>query len=218
MSQHTEPMANPLTSDQLRLLKIPVWNRLALTGAALLAAYQIMIGVEGMQPAALWSFTIAFGILLVTALLMTILGYELLQSSLVAVIGSLLPLSLAGGLIAQYAPSRLAAYGVFAVLAFVLILLTRWLSPNWPAALALGATHAVSGIIIFALPVALSLTGHAAPWFSLVGLGGAVMGMEGLLLYLLKSGYPLLPPTTTLRSLPALMFLMTLLFVLGFSS
>lgn len=204
-------------TELLTEIKVPISNRLALLGAALLAAYQIMVGIEGMQPLAVWSFTIAFGILLVTALLMIILGYELLQSSLLAVVGSLLPLSFAGGLIVQYAAPITVAYGIFAALALGLILLTRWLSPGWPATLALGSVHAVSGVIIFALPVALSLTGHTSPWFSLVGLGGALMGLEGLLLYFLKNGYPVLPQATILRSLPALMLLMTLLFVLGFA-
>jgi hypothetical protein len=72
-------------------------------------------------------------------------------------------------------------------------------------------------MIIFLLPSVLAAQGVTRPGFALVGLGGALIGLGGLLLSFLKAGKPILPRTTILRILPALLLLMTAAFVAGFA-
>ncbi len=60
-------------------------DRLFLLITGLLAAYQVVSGVEGLEPVATWALTIAFGVLLVTGLLLIILGFETLESPLVVI-------------------------------------------------------------------------------------------------------------------------------------
>jgi hypothetical protein len=81
----------------------------------------------------------------------------------------------------------------------------------------LAIVHGISGMVIFLLPSVLAAQGVTRPSFALVGLGGALIGLGGLLLSFLKAGKPILPRTTILRILPALLLLMTAAFVAGFA-
>jgi hypothetical protein len=84
--------------------------------------------------------------------------------------------------------------------------------------LVLTVVHGVTGLIIFALPLVLVATGQVMPIFSLVGMGGALIGIGGLSLFLLKTGKPILSRQTVLKLLPGLLLVMTFAFVLGFSA
>jgi hypothetical protein len=59
--------------------------------------------------------------------------------------------------------------------------------------------------------------GFARPGFSLVGVGGGLIGLGGLLLSFLRAGRPILSRVMILRLLPGLLLLMTAAFVAGFS-
>jgi len=50
----------------------------------------------------------------------------------------------------------------------------------------------------------------------LVGIGGALIGIDGLLLSFLKGGKPILSRDATLKIFPSLLLLMTICFVAGF--
>ena len=80
----------------------------------------------------------------------------------------------------------------------------------------LAGVHGVAGMTIFLLPIFLALTGVTAPAFFLVGVGGALIGMGGLLLSFLKAGKPILSRQTIYKILPGLLLLTTTCFVLGF--
>jgi hypothetical protein len=69
---------------------------------------------------------------------------------------------------------------------------------------------------IFLLPIILSAQGQVMPLFSLVGVGGALIGLAGLLLSFLKTGKPILSRDTIMRLFPMLLLLTTALFVAGF--
>jgi len=55
------------------------------------------------------------------------------------------------------------------------------------------------------------------PGFALVGLGGALIGLTGLLLSFLKTGKPIVSREIILHILPGILLLMTLAFVIGFA-
>jgi hypothetical protein len=69
---------------------------------------------------------------------------------------------------------------------------------------------------IFLLPIFLSIQGLTRPLFSLVGIGGALIGIGGLALSFLKAGKPILSKEIILKILPVILFSMTLCFVVGF--
>jgi hypothetical protein len=199
-------------------VKLTLLDRFLLLLTGLLAAYQIAVGIDGMATPAILAYTIAFGILLVAGLLIIILGFDVLESPVVVVLSTVIPLSLSLGLVWEYLPGIRSPYLVYAIVGFLAILATRLIPmPNKVPVIVLALVHGIAGLAIFLLPVAFSLAGQAPPGFALVGLGGAFIGVGGLLLALLKAGKPLLPRPAILRILPGLLFMMTLAFVAGFA-
>jgi hypothetical protein len=197
--------------------RISTFDRLLLLLTAILAAFQVVKGVEGLEPFTIFCYTVAFGVLLVAVLLLLILGFEILESPLVVIVSTIIPLSLSLGLVSQFLSDYRVGYLVFTLLGFVAVVITRFFSPRRFAVIVLAIVHGTAGLIIFILPIVLSVQGKTPAGFLLVSLGGALIGLGGMLLAFLKSGKPILPQETILRVLPGLLFLMTLSFVVGFA-
>jgi hypothetical protein len=223
-------------------MKMSHLDRILLLATGLLAAWQVAVGIDGLGTVPITAYTIAFGVLLVAGLLMIILGFEALDSPIVVIISTIIPLSLALGLVWEHLEAwRSLALG-FATLGFLAILLTRSFPmqresrmllpgksrmqlpgksrmqlPGKVPTIVLASVHGIAGLTIFLLPTILAAQGVTRPGFALVGLGGALIGLGGLLLSFLKAGKPILPRETIFRILPALLLLMTMAFVAGFA-
>ena len=197
--------------------KMSVLDRIFLLITVLLAAYQIVVGVEGSETLSLWSYTIAFGVLLVACLLLLIQGFEVLESPLVVIVSTIIPLSLSLGLVWEYLPDWGVPYLIFVIAGVLAVAITRFAAPKKVATFTLIPVHGIAGLIIFLLPIILSLRGDMPAGFALVGVGGALIGVGGLLLSFLKAGKPILSQETILTVLPGLLLLMTAAFVAGFS-
>jgi len=198
--------------------KITGPDRLLLFIMGLLASYQIVVGIADAGTFAMGAYTVAFGVLLVAGLLLIILGFESLDSPLVVIISTLIPLSLSLGLISEYLPSWKFAYLIFAILGFLSIVTTRFKATGALAIIPVATVHGISGMIIFLLPIIFSLQGKTLGGFIWVGIGGMLIGIGGLLLTFLKSGRPILSKITILTVLPGLLMLMTASFVIGFAA
>jgi len=192
-------------------------DRLLILFTALLASYQIAVGIDGLGTIPITAYTIAFGALLVAMLLMLILGFGVLDSPIVVIVSTIIPLSLALGLVWEHLASYWTFYLLFTLIGFAAIIVTRFLPmPGQLRTLALAIVHGVAGLTIFLLPSILAADGRMHPGFALVGLGGAMIGLGGLLLSFLKAGRPILPREIILKILPSLFMLMTACFVAGF--
>ncbi len=192
-------------------------DRIVLLLTALLAAYQVAVGIEGLDSFAILCYTIAFGVLLVACLLLIILGFEILDSPLVVIVSTIIPLSLSLGLVWEYMVAIRQYYLVFAVLGFLAVIITRQFTPGRPAVIVLAIVHGMAGMLIFLLPIVLSIQGVTNLGFIFVGIGGALIGIGGLLLSFLKTGRPILSRDAILTVLPGLLMLMTIAFVAGFA-
>ncbi len=197
--------------------KISVLDRILLLITGLLAAYQIAFGVEGAPPLATISYTIAFGVLLVACLLMIIMGLEVLDSPWVVIVSTIIPLSLSLGLVSEYLPGWTTPYLIFVIGGFLAVSITQLATPGKLATFVIAIVHSIAGMLIFLLPIILSLRGETPGGFALVGVGGALIGVGGLLLSFLKAGKPILSQKTILTILPGLLLLMTAAFVAGFA-
>ncbi len=197
--------------------KISVLDRILLLLTGLLAAYQISFGINELNPLPTWSYTVAFGVLLVAGLLLIILGFEGLESQVVVIVSTLIPLSISLGLVAEHLPQYTFPYLIFAILGFAAIAITRYATENKTATIVLAVTHGIAGSIITFLPIILSIQGKVPGGYSLVGVAGALIGVGGLLLAFLKAGKPILSQKMILTVLPLLLLLMTTAFVFGFS-
>ena len=198
-------------------MKMTPLDRILLLVTGLLAAYQVAVGIDGFSTIPILAYTIAFGVLLVAGLLLIIWGFDVLDSPIVVIVSTIIPLSLATGLVWQHLASIRTSYLVFALVGFLAVTLTRSIpTPGKIPTIVLAFVHGVAGLTIFLLPILLSAQGKLNPLFSLVGVGGALIGIGGLLLSFLKAGKPILSRETILKVLPGLLFLMTLCFVIGF--
>lgn len=199
-------------------MKMAVLDRILLLFTGLLAAYQVAVGIEGFSTLPIIAYTVAFGVLLVATLLLIILGFEVLDSPIVVIVSTIIPLSLSLGLVWQHRETWRFPYLIFVVLGFLAVLATRAtrIHSRLPL-IVLAIVHGMAGLTIFLLPVFLAIQGAVQPLFALVGVGGALIGAGGLLLSFLKAGKPILSQALILRVLPGLLLMMTLLFVIGFS-
>ena len=198
-------------------MKMTPLDRVLLLVTGLLAAYQIAVGMDGLSALPIIAYTVAFGVLLVAGLLLIILGFEVLDSPVVVIVSTIIPLSLATGLVWQHLASFGTLYLIFAIVGFLAVTLTRTLpAPGKIPTIVLAIVHGIAGMTIFLLPIILSIQGKTQPLFSLVGVGGALIGVGGLLLSFLKAGRPILSREAILKVLPGLLLLMTISFVAGF--
>jgi hypothetical protein len=198
-------------------MKVTPLDRLLLLVTCLLAAYQVAVGINGLENVPTIAYTIAFGVLLVACLLIIILGFDVLNSRIVVMFFTIIPLSLSLGLVWEHVYSWRVPYLIFAILGYLAIIITRLMNISARVStFILAIVHGVAGLVVFLLPSILSAQGIARPGFAFVGLGGALIGLAGLLLYFLKTGRPIVSRQIILRILPAIFLLMTLTFVVGF--
>lgn len=198
-------------------MKISILNRALLLATSLLSAYQIAVGIDDQSTVPLTLYTIGFGVLLVASLLLLILGYEVLDSPVVVVVATIIPLSVSLGLVWEYLPAWRVPFLLFVLAGFLAILVSRAFVSDRPATFVLAVVHGIAGLVIFIMPVYLCLSGQANPGFILVGIGGGLIGLGGLLLSFLKMGKAVLPQETILKLLPGLLLAMTAAFVAGFA-
>jgi len=198
-------------------MKMSVLDRILFLLTGLLAAYQIVVGINDLSTLPIIAYTIAFGVLLVAGLLLIILGFDVLDSPAVVIVATVIPLSLSLGLVWEFVPAWQNGYLVFAVLGFLAVLVTRaFPMPGKIPTIVLASVHGVAGLVIFILPIVMVLQGQVNLGFALVGVGGALIGVGGLLLSFLKAGKPILSREKIFRILPGLLLLMTACFVAGF--
>jgi hypothetical protein len=197
-------------------MKISPLDRILLLITGILAAYQVAVGIDSFDTIPIIAYTIAFGVLLVAGLLLIILGFDVLDSPIVVIISTIIPLSLSIGLVWQHTSFGIS-YLSFTVIGFLAVTLTRSIpTPGKIPIIVLALVHGIAGMTIFLLPIITSIQGKTQPLFSLVGGGGALIGIGGLLLSFLKTGKPILSRETIFKVLPSLLLLMTICFVVGF--
>ncbi len=198
-------------------MKMTALDRALLLITGLLAAYQIVVGIDKLSTAPITAYTIAFGVLLVAGILLIILGFEVLDSPIVVIVSTIIPLALSLGLVWEHLASFRTSYLVFAIIGFSAVTFTRSISmQNRIPTITIAIVHGVAGMTIFLLPIILSIQGVMKPAFALVGTGGALIGIGGLLLSFLKAGKPILSKEIIFKVLPGLLLLMTTCFVAGF--
>jgi hypothetical protein len=198
-------------------MKLTPLDRVLLLSTAILASYQVAVGIDKFSTFPIIAYTIAFGVLLIAGLLIFILGFDILDSPFVVIVSTMIPLSLAAGLVWQHAASFRTLYLVFAIAGFLAIILTRLFPVTGKVpTIVLAIVHGIAGLTIFLLPIIYSIQAQTPPLFSLVGVGGALIGIGGLLLSFLKAGRPILSRRTIRKILPGLLLLMTAFFVAGF--
>jgi hypothetical protein len=199
-------------------MKITNIDRILLLLTGLLAAWQVAIGINGADTLPTIAYTVGFGVLLIAGVLIIILGFDVLDSPIVVIISTIIPLSLSLGLIWEHLRSFGIPYSIFMIAGFLAIIVTRIVPlKNKVPVIVLASVHSIAGVTIFLVPIILVIYGFAHPIFALVSLGGALIGIGGLLLSFLRVGKPLLTRSTIFKVLPGLLLITTICFVIGFN-
>jgi len=200
-------------------MKMTALDRILLLLTGLLAAYQIVVGIDQLSTAPIIAYTIAFGVLLVAGLLLIILGFDVLDSPVVVIVSTIIPLALSLGLVWEHLAVYRTLYLILTIGGFLAVTLTRTIpmqNRERIPTITIAVVHGIAGMTIFLLPIILSIQGVMNPAFALVGIGGALIGVGGLLLSFLKAGKPILSKDIILKVLPGLLLFMTVCFVAGF--
>ncbi len=198
--------------------KMSILDRLFLLITGHLAAFQIVNGIDGFPAQVIVYFTIVFGILLLASIFLILFGFEILKNSIVEIIFTLLPLGISSALVATHYPNLQIPYIAFVLTGFIVILILKYFSKKLLTTIAMTILHGTAGIIIFILPIWLSLTGAVLPIYALIGVGGALIGVGILLLSFIKTGRSILSRDKIYSILPILLLLMTVAFMVGLSA
>ena len=97
-------------------MKMTGVDRALLLITGLLAAYQIVVGIDNLSTVPIIAYTIAFGVLLVAALLLIILGFDVLDTPVVVIVSTIIPLALSLGLVWEHLASYRAQYSSVSLL------------------------------------------------------------------------------------------------------
>jgi hypothetical protein len=198
-------------------VKIALIDRILLLSTVVLAGYLVVIGIDQFAALPIIAYTIAFGILIVAGLLLMILGFEVLESPLVVIISTTIPLALSLGLVWQHYPSLRTPALIFTIAGWLAVIVTRTLPlPGRLPVVVLAIVHGAAGLAIFIAPLLLTIQDEMKPAFALVGIGGGLIGVGGVLLAFLRAGRPVISRETIWRILPWLLLLMTACFAAGF--
>lgn len=161
-------------------------------------------------------YAVSFGVLLVAGLLLIGLGYGILANPLVVIVSALIPLTLSLGVVAQLYPAQEKSYLGFVVVGLAAIAVTRFVGPAGLATAVLAIVHSVAGLIIFFAPLSASSKGAVDRSFAWVTVGGALIGIGGIALAMLKAGKPILSANVIFTILAPLLLLMAGSFAYGF--
>ena len=171
-------------------------NLIALLLTGLTAAYLVFRLFQDFQnkdpkPRANIPYMVSFVVLLVSGLLLIIFGMEILPRPEIIVVTTLIPMTLAVGLVCEFHKEKLGMpYKIFAVVGFLAIALTRFI-PEVPRGLqvvAIASVHSVFGLTVFIIPILAVKMGKAPKGFIFVTVGEILIGLGGIALTFLGSG------------------------------
>jgi hypothetical protein len=205
------------STDKLSL-KMTAKSRVLLLITAVLAAYQIAVGIDGLGIYPVLVYTIGFGLILVVSLLMLIMGYDLLSQLWFLSLAALIPLSLSFGLVLQHVPVFSGVYLVFYLFGAVASSFYTYVPANKAMNRVMYFFHGIAAVIVAILPVVLVVQGHVKAGFLGVSLAGVLIIFGTAQLVRTKSGCVYPEKDTLLNVLPLLLLLMTAAIIGGFTA
>ncbi len=182
---------------------------------ALVAIYLIYRFFQYKPTGYLW-YSLSFLILIVAGVLILFKGFDVLGVKWVRVVATLIPFSIAIGLMVQYYKNLATWWIIILLIGFILIALNVYE--------VIGGTvwypifHAFAGLTIFFVPI-FAVSQKKAPGALIwVTVGGALIGLGGIALAFLAAGKQFLFFSADLVNaiLTPLLFLMTLSYTWGF--
>ena len=198
-----------------------LFDRLVLLATGLVAIYLLFRFYEDQRRAKATHniyYMVSFAVLLVAGLLLIAFGYDALASPLVVIAGALIPLGISMGLVSEFYPQYEKGYGLFALIGFLAIAVTRFVGSEGLATVVLIIFHSIAGLIILVTPYIVSQQGKVLKAFIWVSVGGLLIDAGGVALAFYKNGKQFLffSEEVIFAVLAPLLLLMALAFTWGF--
>jgi len=202
-----------------------IFDRIILLLTGLLAIYMISFFLKRQKNEKTagrhnFHYIISFSVLLVAGLLLIIFGWDALGNNFVAVVATLIPFTLATGLVCEYYNDKAKGYVILMLVGLILIALTRYVdSMELIGKRAYPIFHSIAGLTIFFIPIFLVKADKVKKQFIWVTVGGTLIGLGGIALGFITAGKQLLffSPEFVLMILAPLLFIMTLCYMYGFT-
>ncbi len=195
--------------------KISVLDRILFLLTAIVAGAEIVSGIDSHPVGAITSYTIAFGVLVLSGVMLLLFGFELLENPFTPIVSTLIPMMLSLGLVQDYIQGMVTAYAVLLGILYLISIWGRFRASTRSAALILAVVHGISGMLLFVLPIVLCLNYQVSFQLLFISFGGLVIGSEGVLLAVQKLRILPVDLNQVLALFPALLLISTAAFVAG---
>lgn len=164
-----------------------------------------------------YHYIIAFAVLFVSGVLIILFDFAILARPEIKIVATLIPFTIASGLMCQFYQKYAKPYVIFLALGFILIILMNYgiISTK----LIYPVFHSIAGLTIFFIPIIAVKNNVANKGFIWVTVGGTLIGIGGIALAFLGAGTPLLGIFTAevvFTILTPILLLMTLAYTWGF--
>ena len=165
-------------------------------------------------------YIVSFLVLFVAGVILIFKGWEALGNNFVAVVATLIPFTLATGLVCEYHKEKAKGYVILMLIGLILIAITRYATGmETLAKIVYPVFHGIAGLTIFFLPIFLVKADKVNSQFIWVTVGGTLIGLGGIALGFITAGKQLLffSPEFVLMILAPLLFVMSLCYMYGFT-
>ena len=167
-------------------------NRIILLLVAILAGFQIVSGIEGLGTIPIAYYTFSHGIFLISAILMLIMGVDIIEHDVAALAASTLPLGFSMGLVGEFFLEYHLVYASMVSILYAGLVIQKLRKKDKAALLFQILLHSFSGLVLFIMPLVLIVQGKVPISFIGVSVGTGLIAIGGMALAFLKSGKPLL--------------------------
>ncbi len=163
-------------------------------------------------------YIISFLVLLIAGVLLIFGGWGLLENNWVAVVASLIPFSLATGLIYRFYEKTGIWYLILMLIGLILIIIARFGGMEAMNKVVYPVFHGIAGLTIVLVPIIEAAKKTVKGSFVWVAIGGILISLGGMALAFLKAGKQLLffSQNVVMTILAPLLFFVALFFAIGF--
>ena len=193
-------------------------NRIILLFVAIVAGVQIVIGIEDCGTIPIAYYTFSYGIFLVSALLMLLMGVDIIEHDIAALAASTLPLGFSMGLVVAVLPAYHLGYGLFVAILYGGLVIQKLRDQTRSAMLFQIMLHGITGLVLFIMPLVLVIQGTEDPGYLGISVGTGLIAIGGMALAFLKSGKPILSKEQIYTIFPGVLLLAVFAFSVSIGS
>ena len=193
-------------------------NRVILLLVAALAGIEIVSGIEDCGTIPIAYYTFSYGIFLISALLMLLMGVDIIEHDVAALAVSTLPLGFSTGLVAAFMLEYHLAYSSLVSILYAGLIIQKFRHKDKSALVLQVLLHGLTGLVLFILPLVLIMQETVEMSYLGVSIGTGLVAIGGMALAFLKSGKPILTKDQIYTIFPGVLLLAVFAFSVGIGS